>query len=132
DISSLNSSAENLLYWVQAVERDGNEYGFKEISHSNRAIVIPESDIFFPNAFKPGGTEEFFKPIFRFLGGSNYLFQIYNRWGQLIYQTTDPYSGWDGTYKGTYVAQGTYIYKFQYLDVYGDSFHQQGTVTVIY
>jgi gliding motility-associated-like protein len=132
DISGLNSGAENLVYWVQAVERDGNEFEFKEISNSNRATVIPESDIYFPNAFKPGGTEKFFKPIFRFLGGSNYLFQIYNRWGQLIFETTDPYSGWDGTYKGTYVIQGTYIYKFQYLDVYGDSFHQQGTVTVIY
>jgi gliding motility-associated-like protein len=132
DISNLNSAVENLVYWVQAVERDGNDFGFKEISHSNRAVVIPESDIFFPNAFKPGGTEEFFKPIFRFLGGSNYLFQIYNRWGQLIFETTDPYSGWDGTYKGLYVVQGTYIFKFQYLDVYSDSFHQQGTVTVFY
>jgi len=132
DISNLNSSAENLIYWVQAVERDGNDLGFKEISNSNRTVVIPESDIYFPNAFKPGGIDDEFKPIFRFLGGSNYLFQIYNRWGQLIFETTDPYEGWDGTYKGTYVIQGTYIYKFQYLDVYGDSFNQQGTVTVIY
>ncbi len=132
DISNLNSSAENLVYWVQAVERNGNDFGFKEISNSNRAVVIPESDIYFPNAFKPGGTEEVFKPIFRFLGGTNYLFQIYNRWGQLIFETTDPYKGWDGTYKGALVIQGTYIFKFQYLDVYGDSFNQQGTVTVIY
>jgi hypothetical protein len=50
----------------------------------------------------------------------------------LIYETTDPYEGWDGTSNGSYVTQGTYIYKFQYLDVYGDSFNQQGTVTVIY
>lgn len=132
DISSLNSSAENLVYWVQAIERDGNDFGFKELSNSNRAVVIPESDIYFPNAFNPNSIDDVFKPIFRFLGGTNYLFQIYNRWGQLVFETTDPYEGWDGTYKGSMVMQGTYIYKFQYLDVYGDSFNQQGTVTVIY
>jgi len=131
DISTLNNAAENLVYWVQAVEREGNEFGFKASSNSNRATVIPESEIYFPNAYNPA-TEEFFKPIFRFLGGSNYFFQVYNRWGQLIFETTDPYDGWDGTYKGTLVVQGTYIYKFQYLDVYGNSFNQQGTVTVIY
>ncbi|MCB2206672.1 MAG: gliding motility-associated C-terminal domain-containing protein [Bacteroidetes bacterium] len=131
DISNLNNDAENLVYWVQAVERPGNNFGFKEKSNSNRAVVIPESDIYFPNAFKPE-TEEVFKPIFRFLGGSNYFFQIYNRWGQLIFETTDPYEGWDGTYNGSPVMQGTYIYKFQYLDVYGNSFNQRGTVTVIY
>lgn len=133
DISGLDSSVGNLVYWVQAEERDGNDFGFKEKSNSNRAQVIPESDIYFPNAFKPGGElDNVFKPIFRFLNGSNYLFQIYNRWGQLIFETTDPYEGWDGTYNGSFVMQGTYIYKFQYLDVYGDSFNQQGTVTVIY
>ncbi len=132
DISNLNNTNESLVYWVQAIEREENSFGFKESSNSNRAAVISESDIYFPNAFKPGGTEAFFKPVFRFLGGSNYLFQVYNRWGQLIFETTDPYNGWDGTYKGTLVVQGTYIYKFQYLDVYSNSFNQQGTVTVIY
>jgi len=132
DISSISGSVENLVYWVQAVERGDNEFGFREKSNSNRTIVIPESDIYFPNAFKPGGTDPFFKPVFRFLNGTNYLFQIYNRWGQLIFETKDPYNGWDGTYNGTYVQQGVYIYKFQYLDVYGNSTNEQGTVTVIY
>ncbi len=132
DISSISGSVENLVYWVQAVERVGNEFGFREKSNSNRTIVIPESDIYFPNAFKPGGTDPVFKPVFRFLNGTNYLFQIYNRWGQLIFETKDPYDGWDGTYKGTYVKQGIYIYKFQYIDVYGNSSNEQGTVTVIY
>jgi len=132
DISSISGSVANLVYWVQAVERSGNEFGFKEKSNSNRTIVIPESDIYFPNAFKPNGTEPVFKPVFRFLNGTNYLFQIYNRWGQLIFETVDPYDGWDGTYKGTCVQQGTFIYKFQYIDVYGNSSNEQGTVTIIY
>ena len=131
DISPLAGSVESFIYWVQAVEQRVNDHGFKEKSNSNRAVISPESDIYFPNAFKPGGTDVF-KPIFRFLGGTNYVFQIYNRWGQLIYETTDKQAGWDGTYKGTYVEQGVYIYKFQYMDVYGNSFNKQGTVTVIY
>ncbi len=132
DISAIAGSVESLVYWVQAVERRVNDFGFKEKSNSNRTIVTPESDIYFPNAFKPGGTESVFKPVFRFLGGTNYLFQIYNRWGQLIFETTDKLAGWDGTYKGAYVQQGVYIYKFQYRDVFGNSVNRQGTVTVIY
>jgi hypothetical protein len=50
----------------------------------------------------------------------------------LIYETRDVSAGWDGTYKGNYVEQGTYIYKFQYMDGFGNAVNRQGTVTVIY
>lgn len=39
--------------------------------------------------------------------------EIYNRWGELIFETYNPYIGWDGSYgnEGLDVPQGTYIYK---------------------
>ncbi len=133
DISSISGAVEHLVYWVEAVERVEDGFGFKEQSNSNRVVVTPESDIYFPNAFKPGSElNRVFKPVFRFLGGTGYLFQVYNRWGQLIYETRDVSAGWDGTYKGNYVEQGTYIYKFQYMDGFGNAVNRQGTVTVIY
>jgi gliding motility-associated-like protein len=133
NISAISGEVERLVYWVQAVERAEDGFGFKEISNSNRVMITPESDIYFANAFKPGSElTPVFKPIFRFLGGTGYLFQIYNRWGQLIYETRDVAAGWDGTYKGAYVEKGTYIYKFQYTDGFGNAVNRQGTVTVIY
>jgi len=132
DISNISGAVEHLVYWVEAVERTEDELGFEEQSNSNRVMVTPESDIYFPNAFRPGELTPVFKPVFRFLGGTGYLFQIYNRWGQLIYETRDISAGWDGTYKGNYVEKGTYIYKFQYVDGFGNTINRQGTVTVIY
>jgi gliding motility-associated-like protein len=41
---------------------------------------------------------------------------IYNRWGDLIYQTTDIYKGWDGTSNGSLMKSGTYAYKIRVKD----------------
>ena len=35
--------------------------------------------------------------------------QIYNRWGELIFETSDETKGWDGIYKGSYVQQDVYL-----------------------
>lgn len=72
--------------------------------------------IFIPNAFSPNndGTNETF-----FVVGTNAEFiemRIYNRWGELIYETTDIDAGWNGTYKGEPVPIGVYTYVVRYLD----------------
>jgi gliding motility-associated-like protein len=84
-----------------------------------------------PNAFKPAGITEVFKPISRFEPYSDYLFQIYNRWGQLIFETRDFLSGWDGKYNGSTVSRGTYIWTYQYTDSQGNNFNKRGIVTVV-
>jgi gliding motility-associated-like protein len=40
----------------------------------------------------------------------NYSCLIYNRWGQKIFETSDPNKGWDGYYKGILCEQGQYFY----------------------
>jgi gliding motility-associated-like protein len=47
-------------------------------------------------------------------GLSNYSFEIYNSWGQLIFKTKNTEEGWNGTYKNTESPQGTYIWKISY------------------
>jgi gliding motility-associated-like protein len=57
---------------------------------------------------------------------------IFNRWGQIIYETEDPYEWWDGTYNGNLVAEGAYYYV---IDAFGkdeESRSTSGTVQVIY
>lgn len=132
DYSSLGNVDGRFVYWIEAAEQAGNTFGYKARSNSNRLNLFLESQMYFANAFKPGGYNPEFKPVSRFFSGTAYNFQIYNRWGQLIFETSDPEAGWSGTYKGEIVEQGVYIYHVSYLDVYSKSTVYRGTVTVIY
>lgn len=132
DISSIGSGTGQLIYWVQAVENEGNVFGFQSRANSNRTTVSAASEMYMPNAFRPGGYTPDFKPVYRFSTGDNYLFQIYNRWGQLIFESEAPEKGWDGKYKNQTVPQGVYMYKLVYNKSDGNSIVKRGTVTVIY
>jgi len=130
--SSVSASESKFSYWVQAAEESPNNFGYQEKSNSNIIDLFRETELYFPNAFRPGGTtNNEFKPVMSGFGGSNYLFQIYNRWGQLFFESTDPNTGWDGTYKGNLVPMGTYVYRLVYQDVYSITKQQQGTVMLI-
>ncbi len=70
-----------------------------------------------PNSFTPNndGLNDVFKPVTNRTTLQPYLFLIYNRWGgQLIFESTDPNTGWDGKFNGEACAAGTYIYTLQY------------------
>jgi gliding motility-associated-like protein len=132
NISDLTIADGRFTYWIEAVEDTGDTYGYRETVKSNRILLQQESKLYFPNAFAPKGTNNTFKPVFNFFGGKEYLLQIYNRWGQLIFETEDPAKGWDGTYKGNYVERGVYIYKLSYKNVFGGTVQKEGTVAVIF
>lgn len=131
NVSSISTETSDFNYWVQAIEDINNTYGFKEISNSNIVSFYRETELYMPNAFRPDGTNSEFKPVTTGFGGSDYLFQIYNRWGQLIFETTDPSKGWDGTYNGKRSPQGTYIYRLIHNTVFNEPKSQEGTVTLI-
>jgi gliding motility-associated-like protein len=84
------------------------------------------------NAFKPDGSTSDFKPVFRFNNGKNYLFQIYSRWGNLLFETNNPNQGWDGRYNGEFVEMGVYVYRLVYENPDESTSVQTGTVTVVY
>ena len=132
NVGSIGGSSEPLTYWVQVVEKSLNEYGFQEKSNSNRIGLTPETEMYVANAYIPTEHSADFKPVFRFFGGSEYLFQIYNRWGQLIFETRDPDVGWDGKQNGQYVPLGTYVYSLGYKNIDATTESKKGTVTVIY
>lgn len=131
DISSVSAGESIFSYWVQAVEGSQNNYGYQEKSNSNIINLFREINFYFPNAFRPTGTNSVFKPVATGFGGSNYLFQIFNRWGQLIFESTDPELGWDGKHRGNPSPQGTYVYKLVYQNVFNITKQQQGIVTLI-
>ena len=84
-----------------------------------------------PNAFTPGnGVNNEFKIIKRGIATLNY-FRIYNRWGELIFQTTDIDQGWDGSYKGAPQPFGVYVWEYEAVTSSGAIFTKAGNLTLI-
>lgn len=120
-------------YYVEAVSAEVQVSNLPAVSQSNRLQISRESDPIMPNAFKPNGITPIFKPVVAFYGSQRaYLFQIYNRWGQLLYESIDANEGWDGKYKGNLVPGGVYVYLLNYENSEGENISLRGTVTVVY
>ena len=85
-----------------------------------------------PNAFSPNydGKNDNFRPL---IGApiTNYLMQIWNRWGQLLYETRNYLQGWNGRYQGQIQENGTYIYHISFIDPDGVAVSKNGTFVLI-
>jgi len=85
---------------------------------SLQTIVIKEILIYYvPNSFTPDGDEynNTFLPILTAgIDLNDYHFLIYNRWGEILFESFDVTTGWDGTYHGEIVPQGTYNWELQF------------------
>jgi gliding motility-associated-like protein len=57
-------------------------------------------------------------------------FEVYNRYGQMVFRTTNPQEGWDGTFKGKALNVGTFVYKLEYRLINGLSGSLNGNVTL--
>lgn len=92
--------------------------------------------IFIPNAFSPGSGTDLNEEFFAFPNEFVDRFQIYiyNRWGDLVYYSTDKNFRWDGKYEGQVVQQGTYVVKILFTSTLEPELgfiEQLGTVTVV-
>ncbi len=91
-----------------------NEYGCKDTSYQK--LTIEPFSIYLPNAFTPDGNQfnNQFNGVF---GLEVYAWELslYDKWGELIYQSNDPKVGWDGTFKGKLAQDGIYTYLLRYI-----------------
>ena len=104
---------------------------------SIRIIVVdPASiacdDIFLPTAFTPNedGLNDRFGISNPFSTGEILAFDIYDRWGNIVFSTTNVLEKWDGSYRGSPVNPGVFLYKLQYR-CQGVEDLLSGSVTVI-
>ena len=89
-------------------------------------IVLPEVILYAPNTFTPD-DDEYNQDWGLYIEGIdiyNYSLNIYNRWGQLIWESKDPSAKWDGTYNGEIVPQGTYTWTIEAKDAINDKKYQ--------
>lgn len=90
-----------------------NEEGCSDTARVS--IYIEPYSVFIPNTFTPDGDE--FNNVFEakmWLDPAEWHFRVYDRWGELVFESFDPHIGWDGTYNGRLVQSGTYLYTLKY------------------
>ena len=102
-----------------------------ELNFTNCTIC----QVFVPNAFSPdfNGYNDYFRPYSNCLL-ENYSLKIFNRWGALVFESSDINTGWDGRFQNKDVNNGVYVYllEFQFNQM-GETIEKRlsGDVTVV-
>jgi gliding motility-associated-like protein len=88
-------------------------------SDTARQIVVVKDQLLYyvPNTFTPDGDEfnQQFTPVMTAgMDPYDYHLEIYNRWGEIVFESYDITQGWDGTFNGYIAAQGAYTWKLEF------------------
>jgi len=121
-----------ICYVIEAIEGP-NAFGLSEVSQSNVACPVLPPLVYIPNAFTLGGRNPIFQPITSLHRIEDYQFEIYDRYGRVIFESNDPDIGWDGRIDQTnrYAREGMYIYRLSLRDGNGIEFLRHGHVTLL-
>lgn len=103
--------------------------GFDEI---NIRVFSSGPSIFMPNAFTPNGDglNDKIRPILAGVQRLDY-FRVYNRYGQIVFESSNTEAGWDGTFKGLKQPSGTFVYQVMATDYLGESLKKRGTFSLL-
>jgi gliding motility-associated-like protein len=98
----------------------------------NVTVYKIEPGLYVPNAFTPGsdGLNDVFRPIPIGMKSITY-FRVFNRWGRLMYSSTQSEKGWDGTYAGKPQDAGVYVWMVEGIDYLNRKVVKKGSVVLI-
>lgn len=131
DISPFFKGEGQFSYYVNALEDAGNPYGINDSSRSNVADALQDAKVFIPNTFIPSGRNNVFIPVTSYINKTEYDFRIFDRWGEQVFQTSDPYEPWDGTIGGKKGPEDMYVYLLKFKTAYGQYIERKGVVTLL-
>jgi len=99
---------------------------------SDEVLIFYEGVIYVPNTFTPN-IDGKFNTSFRANGVNitSYHFMIFDRWGEVVFETNDFSHAWNGSFNGSECQTGTYIWKINYTDIAGDEGDLVGHVNLI-
>lgn len=127
-IAKYSSPSEGIRYTVTI----SNEAGCIDSASLTVKVYNTLPAVFVPTGFTPNGDgrNDILKPV---AAGMRRIdaFNIYNRWGQLVFSTTQQGKGWDGMLNGHQQSAGTYVWMVKAIDYTGASYVQKGTVVLI-
>ncbi len=116
-----------------------NESGCSDTTKLTDVVSVKKAgEVLVPNAFSPGttgaggygdGHNDVFLPVMR--GVTQFEILIFNRWGQLVFESHDATLGWDGYYRGKLCEQDVYMYKLTVKLENGENLVRMGDVNLI-
>lgn len=127
-VATLPATIDSIIYRVRGTDSAGC-FGEDDV----KVIVYKiEPDILVPTAFTPNGDglNDIERPVLIGMQQLNY-FRIYNRWGQMVYSTSEIGKGWDGTLGGKPQPSGTYVFAAEAVNYKGVTLMRKGTVVLI-
>lgn len=100
-------------------------------SVSNILTFIKPNNIHHPSAFTPdgNGNNDTFSVKGRYF--TDYRMQIFNRWGELVFTSTNEDIGWDGTFNGKPQQEGTYVFNLEVADLAGRELKRSGSFILL-
>jgi len=96
-----------------------------------RVTICEEYEYFIPEIFSPNndGVNDV---LFVRGKGIDYIYLwIYDRWGELVFESINIDDGWDGKYKGEQMNAGVFVYRLEVTFLNGDTYEEQGDITLI-
>ncbi len=116
----------------QYLLRASNAAGCSGTDTINITVYKIDAGLYVPNAFTPNGDNinEVFRAVPLGMKKLNY-FRIYNRFGQLLFSTTQQNAGWDGTYNGKPQDPDVYVWIVEGIDYQDNKIFKRGIVTLI-
>jgi gliding motility-associated-like protein len=120
----------NMSYMV--VVEDENGCSNADVIDVNINDACSLSNFEIPNIISPNGDGYNDKFEIKYEGVNEVsLLRIYNRWGELVYETEDISIFWDGTFKGQHLNPGVYIYYLEGLCLDDEAFTKTGNITIL-
>ena len=130
DCLNPNASPVNSIYYIATATSDSGCVASDKVV----ITVVPDYNIFIPNVFTPNGdgNNDFFEVFGNKKAWKQFEVQVFNRWGEKVYESGDMNFKWDGIYKGQPSPQSVYVYQIHlvYLDNYTDKLYK-GSVTLV-
>lgn len=94
-------------------------------------VEVEESFVLFiPDAFSPNNDNNNDILYVRGTGLENFVFKLYDRWGEKVFETTDVTLGWNGEYKNVALNEGVFVYVFEGNFIGQETFVQKGNITL--
>lgn len=126
-VATIDGSVDSITYTVRV-----SDAGCYADSKVKVRMYKSGADIFVPSAFTPNsdGKNDVIKPKLIGIVKLNF-FSVYNRWGQLMFTTTQENKGWDGVFNGLPQPSGAYVYQASGVDLSGKLIYKKGTVVLI-
>lgn len=127
-VATIDAGLDSIKYRVRVADANG--------CYAEDAILIrifaTGPDILVPSAFTPNGDgkNDVLRPLTPGISTLRY-FRVYNRWGQLLFTTSELGKGWDGNYKSAPQPSATYVFSAEGIDYTGKTVRRKGTAVLI-